>query len=107
MLGQVVALVCRAALHEDVEQALVAVDGQERFVRSGDTLAAPCLRVAEILDASLLLDSCGAYQLLPIGGSGFNYKPLATGRPQPAARVETIDLRSHRSRRPYPCPGCA
>ncbi|MGB1543900.1 MAG: hypothetical protein ACPHBL_10195 [Spongiibacter marinus] len=77
------------------EQALVAVDGQERFVRSGDTLAAPCLRVAEILDASLLLDSCGAYQLLPIGGSGFHYKPLAIGRPQPAARVETVDLRGN------------
>ena len=74
-------------------QAIVVVDGQERFVGVGDVLAAPCLRVAEIMAASVLLDSCGAYQLLSVGGVGFHYRPFISGNGQPAAGVDTVDLR--------------
>ena len=84
---------------DDMSRAKIAVDGLERIVAVGAQLLPPCLRVAEVMADSILLDSCGAYRLLslPRAGRGdserFEYRSELANYDFAAKSASVVDLR--------------
>lgn len=72
----------RLVLHriEAAGGAVIGRDGEELVLRTGDTLVEPCLRLAEVFDDAVLLDSCGAYRLLSLGEQNFEASVPRDGR---------------------------
>lgn len=83
---------------KDASRAKIAIDGLERIVSAGAQLLPPCLRVAEVMADSILLDSCGAYRLLslPLAGRDserFEYRSELANYDFAARDSLLIDLR--------------
>ncbi|MBD2858998.1 hypothetical protein IB286_08230 [Spongiibacter sp. KMU-158] len=71
---------------------VIGRDGEElRFAR-GDAIVEPCLKLAEVFDDAVLLDDCGAYQLLKLNGESFETTVPRDGRSGQAAPM-IADLR--------------
>lgn len=78
---------------DDGPRARVSLDGQERVVAAGDAVLPPCLRVADIVDNAILLDSCGAFRLLSEGGPQFEYHSGLADYDFAVSASSIVDLR--------------
>lgn len=84
------------------DYAVVNIDGDERLLRAGDLLAAPCLAVSRILHDAVLLNHCGSYALLWLrepkdSASRMKLQVLNAGaaKPAPLDKSHIVDLRGN------------
>lgn len=86
---------------DEMPRANMAIDGQERLVEVGTQLLPPCLKVAEVMAESVLLDSCGAFRLLSLRGTQddegddrFEYRSELADYDFAARASSVVDLRN-------------